>query len=303
MTLTPKPIVFITGATGQTGKLIIEGFAKQPDAAQLRLGVRSLAAVARLQAEGHDAVYFDLDEPRTFGPALAGVDRLFLLTGYTVAMVHQSKTLIDAARKAGVRHIVNQGVFAQWDCTDPHFAWFCLVESYIEASGIPWTHLHPNMFMEYFLRNAPPKAGVFSVFWGNQRGGWIALRDLADVAAKVLIEGPARHAGQNYWMSTEALSGTEIATILSEVLAKPVRCDIRKAAEFEETYKAGALKIESWYAKSAADFCVQLEDGRMGYIGSVRDEVPHLLGRPAITFREWAKENKAELLRFVEEAA
>jgi len=48
---------------------------------------------------------------------------LFLLTGYTVDMLVQSKTLVDAAKKAGVRHIVHQGVFGQWDCTDPHFAW------------------------------------------------------------------------------------------------------------------------------------------------------------------------------------
>jgi uncharacterized protein YbjT (DUF2867 family) len=59
--------------------------------------------------------------PAAFGSALAGVDRLYLLTGYTVAMVNQSKTLVDAAKKAHVQHIVHQGIFGEWDCTDPHF--------------------------------------------------------------------------------------------------------------------------------------------------------------------------------------
>ena len=151
---------------------------------RVRLGVRSQADIDRLRAEGRDAVHFDLDDPRTFGAALAGVDRLYLLTGYTVAMTYQSKTLVDAARKAGVSHIVNQGVFADWDCTDPHFVWFSLVERYIEASGIAWTHLHPNVFMEDPLASSPPKGGTFSVFWGPDRVGWVALRDVAAVAAK-----------------------------------------------------------------------------------------------------------------------
>jgi len=58
------------------------------------------------------------------------------------------KTFIDAARKVRVQHIVHLGVFGHWDYTDPHIAWPQLVKTYIEASGIAWTHIHPNMFME-----------------------------------------------------------------------------------------------------------------------------------------------------------
>lgn len=289
------PVVFLVGATGQTGKLMVQEFDRHPGTVHLRLGVRSQTELERLRLEGRDAVYFDLDDPRTFGAALAGVDRLYLLTGYTIAMITQSKTLVDAARKAGVSHIVNQGVFAEWDCTDPHFAWFSLVERYIEASGMAWTHLHPNVFMEYMIASSSPQDGAFSVFWGESRVGWVALRDVAEVAAKVLREGPARHAGKDYWMSTEALSGPQVAAVLSEEFGREIRCDVRAPAEFEELFQSGALQVESWYAKGAVDWCVQVADGRMGYIGTVRDEIPHLLGRPATTLREWARENRARL--------
>lgn len=57
---------------------------------------------------------------------------------------------MNAAEKAGVQHIVHVGVFAEWDTTDAHFAWRQLIEKHIEASGIAWTHLYPNMFMEAF---------------------------------------------------------------------------------------------------------------------------------------------------------
>ena len=297
---TIAPLIFLVGATGQTGKLILKEFDADPEGVRVRIGLRSRAEVERLRAEGRDAVHFDLDDPRTFGAALAGVDRLYLLTGYTIAMVTQSKTLVDAARKAGVSHIVNQGVFAEWDCTDPHFSWFNMVERYIEASGIAWTHLHPNVFMEYMIASSSPKDGAFSVFWGESRVGWVALRDVAAVAAKVLREGPQKHAGRDYWMSTEALSGPQVAAVLSEELGREIRCDVRPAAEFEALFQSGALQVESWYAKGAVDFCVQVEDGRMGYIGSVRDEIPHLLGRPATTLRAWAAENRTRLLGFAD---
>lgn len=294
------PTVFLVGATGQTGKLIMEELDKYPAAINLRVGLRSQKDIEKFRAEGRDAVYFDLDNPKTFATALAGVDRLYLLTGYTIAMVTQSKTLVDAAKKAGVRHIVNQGVFAEWDCTDPHFSWFNMVESYIEASGISWTHLHPNVFMEYLLASSPPTNGTFSVFWANERVGWVALRDVAAVAAKVLVDGPEKHGGKNYWMSTEALSGSQVAHVLSETLDRKITCDTKQPAEFEALFQAGALNVESWYAKGAVEFCVQVVDGRMGYIGNVRDEVPYILGRPATTFKEWAIENKEQLLGFVD---
>jgi len=55
--------------------------------------------------DGKQAVYIDLDDARTFPAALQGIDRLFLLTGYTIAMLHQSKTIVDAAADSGVSFI------------------------------------------------------------------------------------------------------------------------------------------------------------------------------------------------------
>ena len=68
---------------------------------------RNLEQVETWKREGKEAVYLDLDAPQTFPGALVGIDRLFLATGYTVAMVHQSKTIVDAAADAGVQFIVH----------------------------------------------------------------------------------------------------------------------------------------------------------------------------------------------------
>jgi NAD(P)H dehydrogenase (quinone) len=290
-----KPTVLVLGSTGQVGQLVVKELANNQDV-NVRVTSRRKADVERLRAKGKDVVYLDLDDPKTFGLALAGVDRAFLLTGYTVAMLFQSKTFVDAAKKAGVEHIVHLGIFADWDCTDPHFAWHQLVERYIEASGIAWTHLHPNMFLENLLSFFAPKGDVLTVFWERQRMGWIAAADIAAVAAKVLTEGPRKHHRQNYWMSTEALDGPEVAAILSDVTGRDIKCDIQGADDFKALFQSSNIQVESWYAEGGVEFMRQVIDGRMGNISSVRDDVPYILGRPALTVRVWASQHRDELI-------
>src|SRR2546422_657232 len=73
-----------------------------------------------------------LADPPTFPRALDGLDRLFVMTGYTVAMTHQTKMITDAAADAGAGHLVHLGIFGDGRSTEPHFAWHELVERYIE---------------------------------------------------------------------------------------------------------------------------------------------------------------------------
>ena len=144
-----------------------------------------------MREAGHDAVLLDLDDPSTFPAAPCGVDRLHLVTGYMVAMLGQSKTIVDASVKAGVRHIVHQRVFNAPGCTDPHLVWHQLIECYIEASGIAWTHLHPNVFLEQTPAFMRVTGDNFPVFWGDRRPGWVAAEDVHRVAAEAGLEGPA----------------------------------------------------------------------------------------------------------------
>lgn len=291
-----NPVVLVIGTTGQVGKLIVDEFDRDPGTVRVRYAARKPGQVDELRAAGRDAVLLDLDDPSTFAHALHGVDRVYLLTGYTVAMLTQSKTLVDAAVKAGVSHIVHQGVFANWDVTDPHFVWHQMIERYIEGSGLQWTHLHPNVFMEGLLSSmAPVDDGAFSVFWGDRRVGWIAARDIAAVAATVLRQGPVRHGGKEYWLSTEVASGPEVAAIFSEALNREIRCNVRGPEEFQASLAQGGTTVESWYADGGVEFTRQVIDGRMGYIGTVRDDVEFVIGRSSISLREWVIENRDRL--------
>lgn len=295
MTLHQKPVVLVLGATGTIGSHIVKELDDKD--VHLRIASRKQDTVNQLRREGKDGVYLDLDKPETFALALAGVDRVFLLTGYSVAMLTQSKTLVDAAKKAGVRHIVHVGVFAEWDTTDAHFVWHQMIEKYIEASGIAWTHLHPNMFMNVFTGLYIPKNFTYTTYWADRRVGYVAPEDISAVAAKVLLEGPARHAGQHYWLSVESFNGEEIAALMSEVTGLEIRCEDKGVEGFRQLIDSLISQgADSWYASANIDFVTQMLDGRMSYMSMVQNDIPYILGRPAKTVREYLTENKSALI-------
>ncbi len=171
-----------------------------------------------------------------------------------------------------------------------------MIEKYIEASGIDWTHLHPNVFMDNLLTFFAPRGGKLTVFFGEQRVGWIALSDLAAVAAAVLRQGPQRHGGQDYWLSPEVLTGPQVADILSDVLGTKIGCEMQ-SPDILAKVVAESGAIEKKYAEGVVASVAYLPHERMGYIGTVRDDGPYVTGRPSTTLRQWATENRESLLR------
>jgi uncharacterized protein YbjT (DUF2867 family) len=215
-------------------------------------------------------------------------------------MTHQTKTITDAAADAGVGHIVHLGIFGNGRSTDPHFAWHELVERYIEGSGVPFTHLHPHMFMENLLSVFALRDGALPWPAGEKPTGWIAGEDIASVAAKVLIEGPAVHAGKGYWMSTEVLNGAEAAGILSEALGRTIPAEVFTPEEMLRAVSAGLAStpsfMEGHYALSTFEWLRQTHDGRMDYAAVTTTTVEELLGRPPIHLAEWAVRHRDALL-------
>ena len=289
--------ILILGATGQVGKLICDQL-KNDAQVELVVATRRQAQLEQLSNLYGQAVYLDLDKPETFAKPLQGINKLFLLTGYSVSMLVQSKTVIDAAITAGVEHIVHFGVFSQeWNCTAPHFAWHQMIEVYIKNTSLKWTFLHPNCFLQNLTG--------FSVFHQNKLRwyttkpcGWVALEDVAESAAKILKEGPAKHHSKEYWFSTEALDVYQLATVLSEVIGKKVVADSRSPKLFIPDMGIDPKTIDP-YLFSVAEAGEQIEDGRMSYIGEVKDDVQILLNRKGLSVSQWAEIHKTEFIKLI----
>jgi NAD(P)H dehydrogenase (quinone) len=284
--------ILVLGASGRVGSQLVTELDKNSDGISVLLASSRKSQTDGWIADGRDAVVLDLNNPDGFEKALSGVDRVFLLTGYTSDMLFQSKKLVDAAVAAGVSHIVHLGVFTSRRDMIPHFNWHDLVETYIEASGISWPHLHPNVIADTTLVTDPPisVSGVFQSFDCVTPQGWVFASDIAAVASAVLREGPEMHGGKEYWLSTELLTGAEVADALTAAAGREIECQPMDRAAMKAGFEQIPSVATRAYMESALitlDLCVS---GQMKAQTVVRDDVQTVLGRPGLTIAEWAQD-------------
>jgi uncharacterized protein YbjT (DUF2867 family) len=292
--------VLVLGATGRTGSAVAKALETIPGRAVAVRASRDRASVERWLKEGKEAVHIDLDDPDTFPGALGGIDRVFLMAGYTSAMNYQTKTLVDAAEDAGVSFLVHLGVFSDGRSTDPHFTWHELVERYISGSKLAWANLHPHVFMENLLTINRLRDGQMVWPMGDKRVGWIANDDVAAVAAKVLAEGPEAHAGKDYFLSTDLLNGTQVAEVLRVALGREILTQVLTPDDLLRMVEAGVSvapsNMDAAYAASTLTWVRQTYEGRMDYSAVTTSTARDLLGREPIHFSSWASAHREELL-------
>ncbi|HEY8480498.1 MAG TPA: NmrA family NAD(P)-binding protein [Spirillospora sp.] len=222
--------------------------------------------------------------------AVAGADRIFLLNGYDVRMLAQSKAVIDAALAAGVSHIVHLGVHAAEDTTVVHFGWHQLIENYIERSGLAYVHLHPTTFMQNLLAPGTAASGVLTHYIGDGRPSWIDTDDIADVAA-VVLRDPDPHEGGVYGLGTEVASMSEIAALLTEVTGRPWRDEPREPEDFYRT--AVAAGADPAYMACVRNVFERTRDGSITETSETFDTVERLTGRPPTSLRAFVDKHRA----------
>ena len=286
--------LLVLGATGQVGKLVAANLRRSK--ANLSVGTRRKGKLEEFADQFGAARFIDLDDPRTFDEALKNITSIFLVTGYTVDMLEQSKSLIDAAKRNGVNHIVHLGAFTRdRDAYATVFAWHQMIEAYLRDSGVAWTNLHPNMFMQNLLSVWSIEGGVYGAYT-SKAIGFSALEDVAEAAAAILMEGPEKHNGKDYWFSADALTPDQVAETLTAATGRKFTAAVVKAEGFQNDAVQPDSVFEPAYAKGGFELFEQVEDGRMAYVGSVVDDTKKLLGREPLLLRDWAKLHANELL-------
>ncbi len=159
----------------------------------------------------------DFDNPTSLERALQGVERAFLLTNSTERAEGQQLGFVAAAKRSGVTHIVKLSQFAADQASPVRFLrYHAAVERAIRASGLAYTFLRPNLYMQALLAFAPSiKAqGRFHAAIGDAKVSVVDVRDNAAVAVAALTGDG--HEGKTYTLTgPEALSHAEIAAHLS----------------------------------------------------------------------------------------
>ena len=122
--------ILIIGASGRVGSEVIKSLEKNKGNFEIIYSTSNPKTKETWEKEGKKSLLLDLNKPELFETLLKGIQRIFLLTGYSSEMLYQSKLLIDAAKKIGIEFIVHLGVYTSRNDFIPHFSWHDLIECY-----------------------------------------------------------------------------------------------------------------------------------------------------------------------------
>jgi len=200
----------------------------------VRVLVRNLGKATALARVGVDVVEGDLDVPATVDAAMRGVSAVVLVSP---AIPTEELNVVDSAVRAGVAHVVKITSKASADSSIARRRDQTTIENGLIASGLGYTLLRNNAYMQNFLMlaRAIAQTSGFGSSTRDGRIGMIDVRDVAAVAAAIAVS-PAPHSAKTYWLSgPEPLSYADAAAVLSNVLGRPITFH---ALTFEEQRQA-----------------------------------------------------------------
>jgi NAD(P)H dehydrogenase (quinone) len=278
----------ITGASGQLARRVAELVLAAVDAGDLILTTRTPAALASLAARGVAVRHADFADPRSLRGAFAGGERLLLVSATDLReRTAQHQAALDAARDAGVRHVIytsglkpeppNPAVVAP-----SHFA----TEQAVMGSGLDWTILRNSLYADYQLPEAKRAIETGELVHNRGQGvtAYVAREDCAQVAAAVSLDG--RHENAIYEITgSEAYSADDLAALYAEVGGRAVRARALDDAAFVATLVGDAKGDDHlrYGAELVASFGRSI---REGYMDSCTDAVATLTGRAPLTLRQ-----------------
>ena len=286
--------MLITGATGQVGSRTIK-FLLSDKEVEIVAAIRSPEKAALFTAQGISTVILDFDDESTHLSAFEGIERVLIVTGYTVDMLRQSKALLDNAKKAGVYHVVHLGACGGDETTVAHWAWHQLVERYIEWSGFSYTHLRPETFMQNVLSYGGKSVinqGVINAYVEDARLSWVDVDDVAQIAALALAQ-PEKHLGQTYRLGYDAINYYEMAELMTEIVGKSFRYEPLAPEVFLRAMQdAGA---EMAYMNCVYDHWKRYAARTIPGADETFDNFPEITGRQPTKWTDFIEKHKAEL--------
>ncbi len=281
-------MILITGATGMFGSRVLrESVAR---GARVRGLVHSPGRISQVEEAGAEAVVGDLDRPETLPAALKGVERVFLVTPMDLKGGARGSAVIEAARTAGVGHIVklHGAVRHDGDVLDRQHQETMRT---LRASGLEWTLFSPQTVMETNLLGQADAVRQTGAMWGTAgegRAAMVAAEDCGRAGGVVMTtEG---HEGREYAITGPvAVTLTEIAAAMTRVLGRPIAYNDLPEADFK------AALLESGMSEEEAEVGILLHYRafRRGDAELVTNDYKKLTGQTPTTIETWLKAHAA----------
>jgi uncharacterized protein YbjT (DUF2867 family) len=285
-------MILVTGATGKNGVEIIRRLSGRKERVRAMVHRQNdiLRGTPNVELE---YVQADFDDPASLRKILSGVQRAFLVTNSSEHVEERQLRFVALAREAGVKHIVYLSqLHAASDSSLRFLRYHAAVEKALRTSGMSYTHLRPNLYMQGLLMIGRTIAteGRFFAPASGARVSVVDVRDIAAVAVAALTK--SGHEGKTYDITgPEALTHAEMAAQLSEALDRPVAFVDLPEQEFREALRG--FHMPDWQADGLVEDYAHYRRGEASNISSAVREVTGESPRP---FRAFAHDYKSAFL-------
>lgn len=277
-----KNKILVLGATGNIGRPLVENLLARGE--HVKAASRSGKDIA-----GAEGVVFDYFKPESYEQAFKDVDRAYIMlaAGYV-----QSKALltplIEFAANRNIKVVLQTAFGVDADDAIP----FRQVELALIDSGTPYVILRPNWFADNFhtFWKAGIDQGQIALPAGTGKSSFIDVRDIAESAATALTTN--QFDGQAFNLTgPEAFSYAEAATVLANVIGKPIQYNAIDDDSFIEMVTAAGVPAEYAAFLSAIFYPV-----REGWTSIVTDDVATLTGKTPRSLQTYAQDHRSQLI-------
>lgn len=279
-------MIIVTGATGRVGSKLVELLLKVSE--PVRVLTRNPQKVASLQAFGASIVLGDFTQLNTLNAALLGCDRLISIPPNTLNQAEQEIQLFKAAKCAGIRRIVKLStVKANPESNCHFFRQHAIAEEYLKQSGVSFTILQSNSFMQNFLwfTHEMRTQGTLSLPMQGAKTAPVDIRDVARVAHVVLTRADDEGKTHNI-TGLEMLSLKDIAEQISVAANKKITYINVSPCDFKRTLLQSGL--HEWYAEAIVASWQVASEGQP----TVTNAVAEITGRRPIAFEQFVQNHK-----------
>jgi uncharacterized protein YbjT (DUF2867 family) len=278
-------MILITGASGNVGKEVLKQIAQT--GAEVRAAFQSVSKAVETPT-GVEIVSLDYNQAETLQTALKGVDRVFLVGPPNAQLTALERKAMEVITHSDVRRVVKLSAMGGREAIFPRQ--HAESEDYIQSTGVPYTFLRPNGFMQNMVNYNAPTITTQSAFYGSEGDGRVShidIRDVAAVAVKALTENG--HVGKAYTLTgPEALTNEEIAHILSDELGREIRFINLSPAQLKEALLSAG--VPEWNADALLDLQRLYREGKAA---TVTGNVEQILGRKPISFALFARDYRS----------
>lgn len=280
-----KKHITIFGATGKIGSELLRllSYANIPTIAVTRNANKAVALPFVKWMEA------DMSNKDTLSDTMNKSRAVFLISGASENMVQEQCNVIDVAAAQGVAHIVKLSSAI----ADPNSPFFIArahgeIEEYLKASAVNGTLLRPTSFMQNWLLGLAYTVKTQRKIYeatGDGKRAYIDLRDIAEVAFKILTE-PDKHICHAYLLTgRQAVNYDQLAAMIGlrvdeQVAYIPITTEVLK----QQMEQKG---VPAWAVETFVAFA---EDQRNHKTAYVSNDVPDILQKPARTVAAFIKE-------------